>query len=123
MLVEIKLDSDAITAYAQKAVLEGMSDDVRDQIMKQAVMSVLVPERNAYGRTPSKSPLQQAFESAVVQTARGIASEIVDREEFRARIKSEVEKSISGIMDESNPGGAFRAMVREGIMNWMEDND
>lgn len=69
--MEIKLDSEAAASIASAAIFESLSQDQRENVLKQAVQHLLTPEKETrpgyFGN--GKTPLQKAFEQALSQAA------------------------------------------------------
>lgn len=68
-LMEIKLDGAAVAEIASTAIFQSMTEEARETVLKQAVQSLLTPEKNHRMSGFGKSPLQQAFEQAIQAAA------------------------------------------------------
>jgi hypothetical protein len=67
-IMEIKLDSEAAASIASAAIFESLSQQAREDVVKQAIASLLVPKtERGYGS--GKTPLQLAFENAISNAA------------------------------------------------------
>lgn len=85
--MEIKFDAEAAASIASAAIFDSMAEDARDSVIKQAIQALLTPEkdRNSYG--VGKTPLQQAFDMAIRESAfRAVREKIENDPEVQANI-------------------------------------
>lgn len=73
---DIKIDSNAMNAIVSKAILEGIDADQKQALLEQAVAALIKPRGDNYGRNAT-TPLQDAFDNAVVRTCNQLADELV----------------------------------------------
>lgn len=68
--MELKLDPESMASIASAAIFDQMPQVSRDEVIKQAIEYLLTPEkdRHQFGSV-GKTPLQQAFESALRNAA------------------------------------------------------
>lgn len=89
--MDIKLDPDSVKVLVQSAILEQMGEEKREALLKDAIGNLLVvPAKTSYG-TPTTTPLEDAFSSAVQMAARTVVMETV-------RNSPEVQEAINSIL-------------------------
>jgi hypothetical protein len=88
--MDVKLSDDNMKDIIAKAVIDTLTPESRDELIKTAIKELLtVPNGTGYGQR--KSPLQEAFDAAVRQVAREVAREqIVGNELMASEIKGMV---------------------------------
>lgn len=88
--MNIDLSDEQMQAIVSGAILQAMTTEARDTVMKAAIAHLLAPtEKTGYSTRPGKSPLQAAFESAVeLYAARAARDWIEGNEDARAQIQS-----------------------------------
>jgi len=89
----MKVDIPAETwgAIVGTSVMRAITDENRDVLVKEAITHLLTPEKHsAYG--PSRTPLQEAFDTALAQKA---------REFVRAELDGEIGEKVREIVQES----------------------
>lgn len=86
--MDLKIDPSSMEAMVSRAIFEGMTQEHRDELIKQALASVLGrSERNGYG-TMLPSPLQSAFNSAAESVLHKIAHQkFSEDEEFKNQLE------------------------------------
>ena len=94
--MNLNLDTDQMTLIVRKAILDLMPDEKRDQLVADAVQSLL---KSSEGwNHPTK--LKEAFDIAVSQLASEAAREVLDDGNAKQRIKDlfveAFEKSMAG---------------------------
>lgn len=80
MGMEVKLDAEAAASIAAAAIFESMTQDARDQVLRQAVQYLLTPEKDSrypYGNV--STPLQKAFNSALSTASYQVVQEEIQK--------------------------------------------
>jgi agmatine/peptidylarginine deiminase len=77
--IEIKLDGDALRDATVQAITGTLTPEVREKILKNAIEALLKPSTDSWRN--NKSPIEEAFERAVVEIAHKEAVRIVAEDE------------------------------------------
>ena len=90
----ISIPTDAMHDIVAKAVLDSISADQREVLIKAALDFLITPPKkeNYHAATPP-SPLQQAFHNAVAESAREIVRQVV-KDELAERIKAVIHEQM-----------------------------
>lgn len=125
MSTNLKLDPDSLAHIVQKAVLDSITPEARDQLLTDAIKSLLtIPkdDRPTYQRhTPLQSPLQDAFETAVHFAARKIVNDAIENDpKVQAAIRAVVHPLVADLC-EGNYQGLPEA-IGSAFGKWLEDN-
>ncbi len=103
--MEIKLDAEAAASIASAAIFNSLSEDYRNEVIKQAVQHLIAPSAPSSGSSyrPGPSPIQQAFERALTTAAYTAVEEKVKTD---PTIQAEIEKLlgplINGVLEEES---------------------
>ena len=123
--MEIKLDGEAVAEIASAAIFQSMSTDARENILKQAVQALLTPDKDSrYSPGYGKTPLQQAFESAIQQAAFKAVREFVEtNEEIKAEIDKLLGPLILGVVKDQADryDDSLAEAIGKAIGNWLAD--
>lgn len=107
----MKLDiaSEQWTQLVGAAVMQTVTDENRDALVKEAIVHLLSPDKaySAYGR--DRSPLQKAFDDAVREHAAKHVGEILN-EKLNTKVREVVEEALVKAFSE-----ARRARLVENI--------
>lgn len=97
-MADLKIPEGEISALLSKAILDQLSEATRDRLVSDAISYLLTKkDTNYYTHGPAKTPLQDAFESAMMTTARDIAEEVLNLPENRSKIVAEYSQLIEAI--------------------------
>ncbi len=81
------MPNDALHALVATAMMQALDQAKRDELIRTALEHLITPLRsNAY--QTATSPLQDAFNSAVRETARAIIEEMLTTEKVRVQIRT-----------------------------------
>lgn len=112
----LQLDNDALREATAQAMLGVLTQDVRNKILEHAIQNLLAP--NTWNN--KKSPLEIAFNDAVVQVARVEARQMIEgdymiRKRIKELMKVTADKILSADMDKlaTCMADAFVASVRK----------
>ena len=99
--MDVKIDTEAMTAVVSRAILEGISTEQRDLLLEQAVTALVTPKKvNSWDRD-GVTPLQEAFARAAQATVNRVAYEMVETNEaFVARIREMIGEAIAAAAEE-----------------------
>lgn len=90
--MNLNVKSEDMEAFVTKAIYDGMSEEVRQDLIKQALTSLIAAPRNtgnAYSAQQGPSVLQEAFNRAAENVANQIASaRLREDPEFAAKIEA-----------------------------------
>lgn len=102
--LQIKMDDDAMKAVVSRAILDQLDSAKRDQILEQAVTTLLTARKDPTGWSAKETtPLQQAFDQAVRSVAMDAVTETLNANpQFKERIRSLVADALAAVMDESD---------------------
>lgn len=90
--MQLSLDNDTMKNLVSEAIFQSFDAQKREELVKVALQTLLQPPPENYSsRTKPKSPLQEAFESAIVDHARILVRESLTN---RPEIKEELDKII-----------------------------
>lgn len=94
--MDVKIDTEAMTAVVSRAILEGISTEQRDLLLEQAVTALVTPAKtNSWDRTGT-TPLQNAFNLAAQTVVNKVAFEMVEANEpFARRVRDLVGEAIA----------------------------
>ena len=76
-MVELSLDGDALKVVAAQAILDQLTPEKKEDLIRQSVIHLITPEagrRGGYGQATS-TVLQDAFDMAVAEIAREVLKE------------------------------------------------
>ncbi len=77
---QLTIDAGTLKTITAKAIIEGISTEAKDELIQKAIENVIaVPEKKGYG-IEVKSALQQAFDQAIVEIARGVVKEFLEQD-------------------------------------------
>lgn len=108
----INFSNEEMSALVSKAIIEGLGDDQRNLLIKQAIESLMtVDNRDSYGRD-KRNRLQIAFDEAVVNHARRVASEELAKDENVAKLHSLVAEAIERLFTGDVRADVIEAMVK-----------
>ncbi len=102
-MVEMNLDSEALKTVVAAAILEQLTPDKRDDLIKQAVVHLIDPpeQKRGFGRPDTKTPLQTAFDMAVAEIARDVVREFLAKDsETRDKIVDVIHNGIMEAFEE-----------------------
>lgn len=106
--MEFRLDDTNLKSIVSAAVLQTLTAESRDELIKQAVSHLMQPDK--MGRYGNLTPLEQAFGFAVEKTAREIIADIVrDDDAVKTALRDLAAKSIA------------KAMLSETVVNDIAD--
>lgn len=87
--MDLRVDDAAMKSLVAKSIVDSLSPEAREQLITSAVTQTLTkPEEGRGYSSDKRSPLQRAFDGAVVQVASKYAEEIVATDE---KFKSQIE--------------------------------
>lgn len=96
--MKLELSDEQIQSAVSAAILQGISQENRDVLIKSAIEHLITPpNKESYQTSPSPSPLQAAFNHAVSDIARNMCHEELKKdsavkEKIREIIAKAVEK-------------------------------
>lgn len=90
----IKIPEDQMQQVIGAAILNHMSEEVKGDIISQALSWLTTPARSTYG--DKKSPLMEAFEQSVREVANDTVKEVIASSE---KFKQEVKKLATDSLD------------------------
>jgi hypothetical protein len=101
-VMDVKLNDDNMKDIIAKAVLDTLTPEARTELLSTAVKSLLtIPNSSGYGQR--KSPLQEAFNSAIQEVAHQIAREqLVGNTEVKAKIEQMIADAWAKLTNDEN---------------------
>lgn len=96
--MEIKLDAEAAASIASAAIFNSLSEDYRNEVIKQAVQHLIAPSKPSGSSSwnPGPSPLEQAFNQALTSAAYRAVEEKVKTD---PTIQAEIDKLLGPIIN------------------------
>lgn len=120
----INLDPESLSIIVQKAILDSLTPEARDQIMVDAIANLLtIPKKEQYGRQMD-TPLQEAFKSAVHSAAVTVVRDMVQSDEaVQAKILELVSTPIAEITKGNWDGLPDRIgeAIGSTVAEWLRD--
>lgn len=110
--MEITLDSDAIQVLLQKAVLEELTPEKREQLLSNAVTHLL--SGKVYTHHGSPTNLQEIFNFAVAKKAGELIEVELVKPEVLEKFHSIVQESVTKVLA---PEGEARAKIVESMVS------
>jgi len=99
--LSVQLDEAALKAATIQAINGVLSPETKEKLIEQAIVNILKPSNNSWER--GTSPLDNIFQSAVLQVAKEEAEKIIKNDEnLRARITSLLQVVTEKMLD-TNP--------------------
>lgn len=93
--------NDPLNALVLTAMMQALDQNKRDELIRKALSALITPAGAAgYGQPRPTSPLEDAFNMAVRDVARGIVTEMVNTEEIRVQIRTLCTKAVEKAMAE-----------------------
>lgn len=121
--MEIKLDPEAVASIASAAILQSLSAEQRDEVIKQAVSALLRPDEGR-GFGSGKTPLQKAFDSAIANAAYRVVQEhIANVPEVEEAILKLLGPVLNGIVKEqsSQYNDELSGVIGSAVGSWLAD--
>lgn len=85
--MKLELDPESVQSIASAAIFDHMTQEARENVLKQAVEALLTPTPSRGGYGIGKTPLQLAFERAITTAAhQAIQEKIANDPEVSAKI-------------------------------------
>jgi hypothetical protein len=97
-MATVNLDSELLGQMIGSAVMQSITTEQRDTLIKAAVLHLLTPEKssNSYSSTPTASPMQKAFNQAVELFATKFVRESLEHDDqFAATLKALLEEAVT----------------------------
>ena len=89
--MELKLDEAAVQKAVATALMEQLGSDAQAKLVEAAMLYLITPPTGQYNNQNDKVPLQEMFNQAVGNVARGMVADMVkDNVEFQELIKRQV---------------------------------
>lgn len=121
--MEIKLDTDAAASIASAAILQSLSEENKQAMIQQALQYLMTPERDrGYGL--SKSPMQNAFDSALHQAAHKVVQDhIASLPEVETAITDLLGPLLNGVVKKQseNWNDELAGVIGNAIGDWLAD--
>lgn len=87
-MTSINISDVQMQAIIAKSIMDNITPENRDEIMRNALAEIMTPPKDPYNRSKN-SPLQQAFVNAAENVANKIAREKLEADDL---FKAEIEK-------------------------------
>ena len=87
-MTSINISDVQMQAIIAKSIMDNITPENRDEIMRSALAEIMTPQKDPYNRSKN-SPLQQAFVNAAENVANKIAREKLEEDEaFKKEIEN-----------------------------------
>lgn len=94
------IDLGTMEPLVAKAILDALTDEVREKLIGDAIKHLITPTRDQYSSRPATSPLQQHFDSALAAVSRRIAEEVIASDpRFTDAVRNSVVSFIDGLSE------------------------
>ena len=115
--VTLNLDGEALREATVQAMLGVLSPETKAKVLESAIHNLLNPSTNSWDK--KKSPIEVAFENAVLQVANAEAKRMVEedsatRERMKQLLRTTADKILDADMDKlaQRMADAFVASIR-----------
>lgn len=110
--MDLRVDSADVQALVTKSLVDALSPEAREKLISNAIVQALTAtEPDFRGRRP-RSPLQQAFDEAVVTCANRYASEMLSNDpQFREQLEGLFADVSRRLFDKDNREALVDAMA------------
>lgn len=121
--MELKLDSEAMGKLASKAIFDEMSEETRNNILKEAVKHLLTPklERgHGYGKTPLMLAFERGLEIAAFQA---VQERIASDPQVKSAIQDMLGIVINAALDAeaANYDTTLANAIGSALANWLHE--
>jgi hypothetical protein len=115
---ELKISEETMSRVLTQAILDGIGEDEKNNIIAQAVAYLTTPPKASYGVQP-KTPLQSAFDSAMDHYVRTVVREYIERDEtVKARVEQELNNLLGSLGKRLENDYELRNVVVEAIVDF-----
>lgn len=125
MTAPFSIDATAMKTVVSKAIMESISQEQRDVILEQAVAKLITPTKvnTGYRTEDGPSPLQEAFDRAVVQAANTAVRELIEeRPEFQTKVRAAVADAIDKLIEgDYNLASKVGSAVGSAVTDWASE--
>jgi hypothetical protein len=99
--LKLEVTSEQIKDFVAEAILQQLDDATKNEMIAGALKHLVTKGKSrGYPHTEYPSPLEEAYNRAVSETARGIVGELV-KDEFKDRIESVCRDALEKIFAEN----------------------
>lgn len=120
-MASIDIPDDEIADLLSVQILSALTQKTREDLIKAALQHLLKPDYSSYGSR--KSPMQEAFDRAIVRVANGVADEVLVEEGVRDSVKDGMRRLITEIPDFDTDWDMQTAIFRAIIQETRKKND
>lgn len=98
-MATLNVTEEQLNAVIAGAILQSLTPEKRDELLRDAVASLMVPPpKDSWGPRP-KAPLLEAFERAAVQVANGIVRDLLANDAgFKAQVTGLITAAVEKAM-------------------------
>lgn len=97
--MDLKLSEEQLLSVISGAIIAQLTDEMRADIIKQAIIHLTTPVKDGYGRNTKETPLQRAFDRAVENVSHQVAHEFVaNHPDFKAAIEAAMNGTAAAAM-------------------------
>lgn len=116
----LNLSDENMQGAVAAAIVQTLTVEKRDELLKSAIVTLLTPANSGYGRE-KRSPLQDAFEQCVHQFARQtILKKLEDDGETRQMIEGVVTDAVKKAFEESREATVER--LAGNLRDWLSND-
>lgn len=117
----INLDEDTMSRILTQAIIEGIGEDEKNNIIGQAIAYLTQPAKNSYSRD-AKTPLQEAFDTAMGMYVNRVVREYIEKDEtVRAKVNAELDVVLGQFGEKLSNQYELRQVVVEAVVGWYAD--
>jgi uncharacterized membrane-anchored protein YjiN (DUF445 family) len=119
---QIQFSEETMSRVLTQAILEGISEDEKSNIVAQAVVYLTKPQGNSY--YDKKTPLQQAFESSMHTYVHKVVREFIEKDEaIKSMVDGELTKLLGQFGEKLRDDYELRNVVTEAVVSYYANRD
>lgn len=96
-----------------KAILDALTDEVREKLIADAIKHLMTPVSNGYGSRTARTPLQDHFDSALAAVSRSVAEEVIAAD---GRFEDAVRNSVVSFIDKLEENSWDTTLVEVAVL-------
>lgn len=123
-MAAIQLSEDTMSRILTEAIIQGIGEDERNNIIAQAIAYLTTPQKSAYGFQDKKTPLQEAFDTAMGIYVRTVVREFIERDETtKAAVEEQLAALLGQFGERMQADYELRNVVTEAVVGYFADKE
>lgn len=111
------IDLGSMEPLVAKAILDALTDEVREKLIADAIKHLITPNRDQYSSRAPMSPIQQHFDNALATVARRMAEEVIASDQ---RFTDAVRNSVVSFIDALEENAWDTTLVEAAVLAIVE---